>query len=319
MLLLASWNLAEIVVRDFACASAIESEVSLLETLPKKNTQELDAALDPTSHWLVKATGRKLLRPDQEVCLALRAREGDQQALNELVEANLRLVVALAKKFYNGSVSLHDLIQEGNLGLIRAAKRFDPDRGFRFSTYATWWIRQAIFRAVGDQGRTIRLPIHFVELMNRVVRTQASFQQREGRLPTATEIAEILSIRLDKIEQVLAQPPETISLDAIGAAYESGDYNTFLMDPSTEDVNAPVARMERERWIRRVMQCLTNNEREVLILKFGLDDGKQKSAHEISIAMGLSTEQVRRLEHRAIGKLRKQVAHKGPGQIKTSL
>jgi len=245
-----------------------------------------------------------LLTPEEEVDLAKRVEAGDPGAKNDLVAANLRLVVSIAKKYIGRGMLFLDLIQEGNLGLIRAVEKFDYRKGYKFSTYATWWIRQAITRAIADQARTIRIPVHMVETINKLIRVSRQLVQRLGREPTAEEIAREMEIMPDKVEEIQRIAQEPVSLETPIGEEEDSQLGDFLEDkdiPSPED--AAASQLLREQ-LEEMLDDLSDREREVLRLRFGLEDGHPYTLEEVGRRFGVTRERIRQIEAKALRKMR---------------
>jgi RNA polymerase primary sigma factor len=276
-------------------ATGPDDEVGDLEDLPLS---------DPVRMYLREIGKIDLLTSEQEVSLAKRVEEGDPQAKMALVEANLRLVVSIAKKYIGRGMLFLDLIQEGNLGLIRAVEKFDYRKGFKFSTYATWWIRQAITRAIADQARTIRIPVHMVETINKLIRISRQLVQRLGREPTAEEIAREMEINPDRVEEIQRIAQEPVSLETPIGEEEDSQLGDFLEDkdlPSPED--AAAGQLLREQ-LETMLEDLTDREKQVLRLRFGLEDGHAYTLEEVGKRFGVTRERIRQIEAKALRKLR---------------
>ncbi|HHW17777.1 MAG TPA: RNA polymerase sigma factor RpoD [Firmicutes bacterium] len=261
-------------------------------------------ALDDPVRMYLKEIGRvPLLTAEEEVELAKRMEMGDKEAKQRLIEANLRLVVSIAKRYVGRGMLFLDLIQEGNMGLIKAVEKFDYRKGYKLSTYATWWIRQAITRAIADQARTIRIPVHMVETINKLIRIERQLLQQLGRSPTAEEIAEEMGITPDKVREIQKIAQEPVSLETpIGE--EDSHLGDFIED---EDAPAPAEAASflllREQ-IEEVLDTLNEREQKVLRLRFGLDDGKARTLEEVGREFGVTRERIRQIEAKALRKLR---------------
>lgn len=281
-----------------------KEEEDLLESSEEMGDLEDLPLSDPVRMYLREIGKISLLTPDQEVELAMRVEAGDPTAKAALVEANLRLVVSIAKKYIGRGMLFLDLIQEGNLGLIRAVEKFDYRKGYKFSTYATWWIRQAITRAIADQARTIRIPVHMVETINKLIRISRQLVQRLGREPTAEEVAAEMDILPSKVEEIQKIAQEPVSLETPIGEEEDSQLGDFLEDkdiPSPED--AASSQLLREQ-LEFMLEDLTDREKEVLRLRFGLEDGHPYTLEEVGKRFGVTRERIRQIEAKALRKLR---------------
>lgn len=259
---------------------------------------------DPVKAYLKEIGQVPLLSAEEEQTLARAARAGDADARRRLSEANLRLVVSVAKRYAGRGLPFLDLIQEGNLGLIKAAEKFEPDRGFKFSTYATWWIRQSITRAIADQGRTIRIPVHLVEHINRVRKTAGELLRKNGREPTAEEIAVRLEMEPDRVRELLQLAQEPVSLETPVGEEEDAHLEDFIQD---EEAGIPVDEAGRQllrRELMSVLKSLTPREERVITLRFGLDDGRPRTLEELGKEFNVTRERIRQIEAKALRKLR---------------
>lgn len=259
---------------------------------------------DPVKAYLKEIGQVPLLSAEEEQTLARAARAGDADARRRLSEANLRLVVSVAKRYAGRGLPFLDLIQEGNLGLMKAAEKFEPDRGFKFSTYATWWIRQSITRAIADQGRTIRIPVHLVEHINRVRKTAGELLRKNGREPTAEEIAVRLEMEPDRVRELLQLAQEPVSLETPVGEEEDAHLEDFIQD---EEAGLPVDEAGRQllrRELMSVLKSLTPREERVITLRFGLDDGRPRTLEELGKEFNVTRERIRQIEAKALRKLR---------------
>jgi len=264
-----------------------------------------NAAMEDHVKVYLKEIGRvPLLTPEEEIDLAIRIAEDDPKAKKRLAEANLRLVVSIAKRYVGRGMQFLDLIQEGNLGLIKAVDKFDYTKGFKFSTYATWWIRQAITRAIADQARTIRIPVHMVETINKVKKTNSQLLHENGRDPSAEEIAEKLNLPVDKVREIMRVAQEPVSLETPIGEEEDSHLGDFIPD---EDALAPqdaASMLLLKEQLAAVLKTLTPREAKVLRLRFGLDDGHPRTLEEVGQEFDVTRERIRQIEAKALRKLR---------------
>jgi len=290
-------------------------EASVLEALEKENSEaeesEIDlsipenVAIDDPVRMYLKEIGRvPLLTPEEEIELAKRMEAGDEEAKRRLAEANLRLVVSIAKRYVGRGMLFLDLIQEGNLGLIKAVEKFNYRKGFKFSTYATWWIRQAITRAIAEQDRTIRIPVHMVETINKLIRVQRQLLQELGRDPVPEEIAHEMDIPVERVREIMKIAQEPVSLETPIGEEEDSHLGDFIED---EDAQAPAEAasfMLLREQLEDVLNSLTPREKRVLRLRFGLDDGRARTLEEVGQEFGVTRERIRQIEAKALRKLR---------------
>ena len=259
---------------------------------------------DPVKVYLKEIGRVPLLSSDEEVELAQRMAEGDAYAKKRLAEANLRLVVSIAKRYVGRGMQFLDLIQEGNLGLIKAVEKFDHTKGFKFSTYATWWIRQAITRAIADQARTIRIPVHMVETINKVKKVSSQLLHQNGHDPTAEEIAAALDMPVDKVREIMRVAQETVSLETPIGEEEDSHLGDFIPD---DDAPAPADAASHtllKEQLGEVLKTLTPREEKVLRLRFGLEDGRSRTLEEVGKEFNVTRERIRQIEAKALRKLR---------------
>ncbi len=294
------------VVDEFAGSMDIDEDLSVIDA------QDLETALsaeginidDPVKVYLKEIGRVPLLTSEEEVELATRMSSGDPAAQKRLAEANLRLVVSIAKRYVGRGMQFLDLIQEGNLGLIKAVEKFDHTKGFKFSTYATWWIRQAITRAIADQARTIRIPVHMVETINKVKKVSSQLLHKNGHEPTAEEIAEELEMPADKVREIMRVAQEPVSLETPIGEEEDSHLGDFIPD---EDAPAPAEAASHtllKEQLAEVLQTLTPREEKVLRLRFGLEDGRSRTLEEVGKEFNVTRERIRQIEAKALRKLR---------------
>lgn len=282
-------------------------DLSLVEEEKLLDTEEISETMsvnDPVRMYLKEIGKIPLLTPEQEQELASRLAEGDEQAYDKMIEANLRLVVSIAKRYVGRGLPFLDLIQEGNLGLIKAVGKFDHTKGYKFSTYATWWIRQSISRAIADHARTIRIPVHMVETINRVARANHELLQELGRDPTAGEIAHRLHLPLEKVEEVMRVSQDPISLETPVGEEDDSHLGDFIPDDEAyEPADAAAYALLREQ-LAGVLKTLTPREEKVLCLRYGLTDGKMHTLEEVGEEFNVTRERIRQIEAKALRKLR---------------
>lgn len=271
---------------------------------------DTSVVLDGVKAYLKSIGNHPRLSFDQEKELSVKALAGDRNAVNTLVECNLLLVVSVAKKYYGCGLPLLDLIQEGNLGLIKAAEKYDGSKGFRFSTYATYWIRQAISRALGDQSRTIRIPANMVELLSKVKKATAELTQKLGRAPTDEEIAAHMDVELDKVQTIMDLAQATTSLDTPVDDEGETCMGDLIADHSVENPMANIIREANSQIIAAVFDTLGSREAEILKMRFGIDTEKAMTLEEVGDHYGLSKERIRQIENKAIRKLRNPIRAK---------
>lgn len=259
---------------------------------------------DPVRMYLKEIGRVDLLSAEEEINLAQRIENGDEEAKRRLAEANLRLVVSIAKRYVGRGMLFLDLIQEGNMGLIKAVEKFDYRKGYKFSTYATWWIRQAITRAIADQARTIRIPVHMVETINKLIRVQRQLLQDLGREPSPEEIAEDMELTPDKVREILKIAQEPVSLETPIGEEDDSHLGDFIEDQEATSPSDHAAYELLKEQLEDVLDTLTDREENVLRLRFGLDDGRTRTLEEVGKVFGVTRERIRQIEAKALRKLR---------------
>ena len=278
----------------------LPKETDAAETVAVNDSAAMD---DPVKVYLKEIGRIPLLTAEEEIELAIRITDDDEQAKKRLAEANLRLVVSIAKRYVGRGMQFLDLIQEGNLGLIKAVDKFDYTKGFKFSTYATWWIRQAITRAIADQARTIRIPVHMVETINKVKKAQSQLLHLNGHEATPEEIAEYLEMPVDKVREIIRVSQEPVSLETPIGEEEDSHLGDFIPDDALAPADAASMSLLKEQ-LAEVLKTLTPREEKVLKLRFGLDDGNPKTLEEVGKEFNVTRERIRQIEAKALRKLR---------------
>jgi len=284
--------------QDLQETTDILQEIESLKHLRSKTS------IDPVRMYLKEIGQINLLTPEEEIELAQRIEKGDRQAKKKLIQSNLRLVVSIAKKYINRGLSLLDLIQEGNQGLIRAVEKYDWRRGFKFSTYATWWVRQAITRAIADQARTIRIPVHMVETINKIIRTQRQLTQKLGREPTPEEIGKELGITGDKVREIFRLAQDTTSLEKPVGDDEDSLLGDFIQDQTQPSPYEAASQELLKESVQDVLKTLSPREAQVVIMRFGLDGSAPKTLEEVGRFFGVTRERIRQIEAKALRKIR---------------
>ena len=274
------------------------------ENMDKYFSQEGLAIDDPVRMYLKEIGKIPLLTPEREAYLAERISQGDKQAKDELIEANLRLVVSIAKRHVGKGMYFLDLIQEGNLGLIKAVEKFDHSKGYKFSTYATWWIRQAITRAIADQARTIRIPVHMVETIHKVSRTTRQLLQELGREPTTDEVAEALGMTPEKVREIMKIAQDPVSLETPIGEEEDSHLGDFVEDNDSPAPSDSASYSLLREQLCAILHTLTPREEQVIKLRFGLEDGRPRTLEEVGRKFEITRERIRQIEAKALRKLR---------------
>ncbi len=280
------------------------------ENMDKYFSQEGLAIDDPVRMYLKEIGKIPLLTPEREAYLAERISQGDKKAKDELIEANLRLVVSIAKRHVGKGMYFLDLIQEGNLGLIKAVEKFDHSKGYKFSTYATWWIRQAITRAIADQARTIRIPVHMVETIHKVSRTTRQLLQELGREPTTDEVAEALGMTADKVREIMKIAQDPVSLETPIGEEEDSHLGDFVEDNDSPAPSDSASYSLLREQLCAILHTLTPREEQVIKLRFGLEDGRPRTLEEVGKKFEITRERIRQIEAKALRKLRNPVRSK---------
>ena len=289
---------------------SLDEDFSNVEEIPEEELNNPMALMegiaidDPVRMYLKEIGKVNLLSSDEEIELAKRMLEGDEAAKQRLAEANLRLVVSIAKRYVGRGMQFLDLIQEGNLGLIKAVEKFDYTKGYKFSTYATWWIRQAITRAIADQARTIRIPVHMVETINKVIRVSRQLLQELGHDPSPEEIAEVMNMPVQKVRDILKIAMEPVSLETPIGEEEDSHLGDFIADDDTPEPAEMASYTLLKEQLVEVLKTLTPREEKVLKLRFGIEDGRTRTLEEVGKEFNVTRERIRQIEAKALRKLR---------------
>ena len=285
-------------------------EIQEIEEITEEELADTDAMADsfstddPVRMYLKEIGKVPLLTPDEERALAMKMAEGDEEAKRRMAEANLRLVVSIAKRYVGRGMLFLDLIQEGNLGLIKAVEKFDYEKGYKFSTYATWWIRQAITRAIADQARTIRIPVHMVETINKVIRVSRQLLQELGHDPSAEEIAAEMGMSVEKVREILKIAQEPVSLETPIGEEEDSHLGDFIQDEDASEPSEAASLTLLKEQLAEVLDTLTPREKKVLELRFGMVDGRTRTLEEVGKEFNVTRERIRQIEAKALRKLR---------------
>ena len=320
-------KLEEEVLSDVNPNLDLDSDVDLMEdpdaaALEEEETEANDTGLDPVDllegvgtedpvRMYLKEIGTvQLLSPEEEYTLAIRKQQGDEEAKQRLIEANLRLVVSIAKRYTGRGMSFLDLVQEGNLGLIKGVEKFDPEKGFKLSTYATWWIRQSVTRALADQARTIRVPVHMVETINKLSKMQRKLTLELGYEPSIKELAERLDMTEQKVQEIMQIAREPASLETPIGEEDDSNLGDFVADTNVVSPEGNVETVMLREHISTLLQDLKERERQVIILRFGLEDGHPRTLEEVGKEFNVTRERIRQIEAKALRKLRNPVRSK---------